>query len=161
MLIFNETNEVTTIDSIVDPILTDTFWVLDLKMQDFTLTPLQSIEEMTSSAIRLNIDGFEFVVPTTWNVLIIDPDTSQLDIVDVSHIPGVDFSAFVYGHTHNNVRPKNITATQYYPSYVSTYPILSKDQMLCHPIAPSTWINIAPTDAYNKYLKNLLAGDLI
>ena len=161
MLVFDNDNEAIIFDSIHTPTDTGFVWVLDLVMMDYTLTPLLVLEETISPSVQLSIDGFSFVLPTNWNMLVVDSETFQLDVIEVSELAGREFFAMVYGPDMTRIRTEVIAVTDYHPNYVNVGPSLSKHQMLCHPISPSAWINVAPSDSYNKYLKNKLAGDII
>ena len=161
MLIFDNNNNAVVLESIYTPTNTEFVWVLDLTIMDYTLAPLLVLEEVISPSIELSIDGFNFVLPTNWNILVVDPETSQLDVVEVSDLAGKEFVALVYGPNKQMIDMEVITVTNYHPNYINVGPSLNKHQMMCHPISPTTWINVAPSDSYNKYLKNKVAGDII
>ena len=167
MLVFDNNNDALILDSIHTPTIADHIWVLDLQMLDFTLAPLLVLEEIVSPSIELMIrtpvipDGFRFVLPANWNILVADPESMQLDVVEIAEVAGKEFRAMLFGPEHSMVDTAVISATDYYPSHHNVGPSLSKHQMLCHPVAPLTWVNVAPSDTYNKYLKNLVSGDLI
>lgn len=162
MLIFQESESISIIDDIKPVLVEDYFWVLDLDQRDFTLTPLNVIESTTSPGVLLLINGFEFTVPTTWNIMIVDPETSQLDISDVGSVLGKNFHSFVFGFDLPIVQMHKIEAIDYVPSHTFYSPSLNKNQMLCHPIDQRMWINLSPADSYNKYFrKTMLSGDLI
>lgn len=130
-------------------------------MRDFTLTQLLVFEELTSPAMQLVIDGFSFWLPTIWNILIVDSETSQLDVVEISALAGSEFEAFTYGPDESKVEPKLVTVTDYKSRMTIVGPSLNKHQMMCHPISPTSWINISPSDTYTKYLKDCVLGDLM
>ena len=161
MLVFDNNSEALILDSIHTPTIADHIWVLDLGMLDFTLAPLLVLEEIVSPSIQLMINGFQFVLPANWNILVCDDESMQLDVVEIAEVAGKEFRAMLYGPKHVMVDTAVISATDYYPTHHNVGPSLSKHQMLCHPVAPLTWVNVAPSDTYNKYLKNLVAGDLI
>lgn len=161
MLIFDDNSKAIIIESIYTPTLSDAFWVLDLEMMDFTVTPLLTLEEIVSPSITLQIAGFSFQLPATWNMLVVDEETSQLDLIESSRLAGKNFSSFSYGPNQWNFSAFPITVTDFSPRHVHTGPSLNKHQMLCHPIGPESWINIAPSDTFNRYLKNRVAGDLM
>lgn len=162
MLIFQESEEIRIIDNIKPTLVDDAFWVLDLDQQDFTLAPLQVIEAITAPSVELLIDGFTFVVPATWNILICDPETSQLDISDVGSVLGKSFQSFVFGFDIPMVELHTIEAVDYLPNHTSFSPSFNKSHMLCHPIDQTRWVNLSPADSYNKYFRStMLSGDLI
>jgi hypothetical protein len=161
MLIFDENNNAILLDSIQGPVLSQYMYVLDLNMMDFTLSPLLVFEEVICPTITLSIDGFDFNLPANWNILISDNETYQLDVVEISELGGKDFSALVYGMEMNNVELKSVRVVDYQPNAQNVGPALNKYQMLCHPINPRSWVNVAPSDSYNKYLKDKVVGDVI
>lgn len=161
MLIFDTHNQPIILENVDTPVLTDDFWVLDLQMEDYTLAPLMVLEEITGRSVELNINGFKFPLPTKWNILIIDPETNQLDVVVLKKVAGKDFYAFVYGPNKSRHDWVHVSVSNYFPSKLNVGPALFKHQMLCHPIDAESWINVSPSDGYNKYLKNKVAGDIL
>jgi hypothetical protein len=161
MLIFDDHSEAIILESIYAPTLTDHFWVLDLSMLDYTLTPLLVLEEIVCPSVTLRINGFDFTLPTNWNILIYAEDTQQVDVVEVGNLAGREFTALVGGPNINSHIPGRITIIDYTPEHQHIAPSLNKHQMLCHPIGPSEWINVSPSDTYNKYLKDLYVGDIL
>lgn len=161
MLIFDNQSKPIILDSIHTPTLTDYFWVLDLSMMDFTLAPLISLEEVVCPTLVLRIRGFDFALPANWNILVYDSETSQLDVVELSEACGREFTALCYGPQKTRHTPAIVSVANYYVEHKNVGPLLNKQQMLCHPIGPDEWINVAPSDAYNKYLKDRAVGDLI
>lgn len=161
MLIFDNESHAVLLDSIHTPVAAEHFWVLDLKIQDFTLSPLLVLEEITCPSISINIDGFVFTLPATWNILVFDQETHQLDVVEVADLPGKEFIALKYGPNMKTHLGALIQAIDYHPQYVSVAPSLAKHQMLCHPVSPEAWINVSPSDVYTKYLREFAVGDII
>jgi len=160
MLIFDNDKAI-ILDNVHTPTATDHFWVLDLNMMDYTLTPLLVLEEVISPSIELMVGGFQFILPANWKVLVADEDTMQLDVVEVADLGGKEFKALIYGPDKPMAELETIVVTNYFPSYKNVGPSLNKHQMLCHPISPTSWINVSPSDSYNKYLKGCTAGDII
>lgn len=161
MIIFDNNHKPVILDSIYNPILTDSFWVLDLTMMDFALAPLNSLEEITCPTVTVEINGFRFHMPASWNILVFSPETLQLDVIDAGSSSGKEFTSFVYGPLERHYSREVIRVVDYDVKYPNIAPALNKTQMLCHPINPRQWINISPSDSYNKYLKDCVIGDLI
>ena len=136
-------------------------WILDLQEKEYRLTRFVFLEEITSPTVVLSINGFSFPLPANWNILIIDNDTQQLDVVELKDVAGKEFLAFVFGPHKARHESAVISVIDYFPSYHNVGPFLSKHQMLCHPIARDAWVNVSPSDGYNKYLKDTVAGDII
>ena len=163
MLIFDDNNRTIILDDIYTPTPTDYMWVLDLQIMDYTLAPLLVLEEIVCSSIQVRIRGFDFFLPAAWNILVYSQETSELDVVEVSDVAGREFTAFVYDISNPNIvryEPGLITVVNYVSEYVNVGPSLSKHQMLCHPISPTEWVNVTPSDTYNKYLKDTVVGDI-
>lgn len=164
MLMFDEEYQPILLDSVYSPILTEYIWVLDLNMMDFTLSPLVNLEEIVCASLELMINGFKFYVPAMWNMLTISEETSQLDVIPMEDLVGREFTALVFGITQTGAikyRPSTVIATDFKLEHVNVAPQLGKNQMLCHPIGPTSWVNVAPSDTYNKYFKDLVVGDII
>ena len=161
MLIFDTNASPIILDSVFVPTVTDHFWVLDMSIMDYTLTPLISLEEVICPSLLLRVNGFEFVLPANWNILIYDRETSQLDTLALKEACGKEFTALVYGPNKTQHSAGVITVVDYFVEYKNIGPLLTKQQMLCHPIGPDEWINASPSDAFNKYLKDRSVGDLI
>lgn len=160
MLLFNEHNQPLLIADIYTPTVNEYMWVMDLTQLDFTLAPMLVFEEVVCSSLQLRINGFEFVVPANWNILVFDPETSQLDVAEISHTAGKEFTALVYGPEKTKPQPATISVTNYFSEYKNIAPSLNKHQMLCHAIGPGEWVSIAPSDGFNKYLKDRALGDI-
>lgn len=160
MLIFDDEAKPLFVDSIHVPTITENFWVLDLDMMDYTLAPLIAFQEIVSTTIIVDILGFQFPLPSFWVMLVFDTETSQVDVVKIKRLAGKQFTAFVYGPQISTAHAGTISVVDLC-GYRHVTPLLNKQQMLCHPINPHMWVNIAPSDNYNKYLKDKTIGDLI
>lgn len=161
MLIFDGNSQPVILDSIHGPTVSEHMWVLDLSMLDFTIAPLQMLEEVICPSIRVMIRGFEFTLPANWNILVYDRDTAQLDVVELAETAGREFTAMVYGPNKSAPSAAIITVTNYFVEHKNVGPSLNKHQMLCHPIGPDEWVSVSPSDCYNKYLKDISVGNLI
>lgn len=161
MLIFDDNSKPIILDSIYTPMVTEHFWVLDLELRDYMLAPLVVLEEIQCPSIALQIFGFSFIVPANWGVLVYDEETTQLDIIESRNLAGKEFTALVYGAKMNLPQPGVISVVDYNPNFHNVAPSLHKHQLLCHPISPTAWVNIAPSDSYNKYLKDIIVADLV
>lgn len=161
MLIFDDNNKPIILESIHGPTVTEHMWVLDLTIMDFTLAPLSMLEEVVCPSIQLCVDGYEFVLPANWNILVYDRDTTQLDVVEISETAGREFTALVYGPNKSRPEPATIIVSNYFIEYKNVGPSLNKHQMLCHPINNDRWVSVSPSDGFNKYLKDAFVGDLL
>ena len=161
MLVFDENDRAIIIDSVTTPLTTDYFWVLDMDIMDFTLTPLLMLEETISPHHTLNVLGFSFKVPTPWYILVYSEETMEVDTAPIKKLSGKDFTCFISGFNTPTVLPGIIRVVDYQVEDISFGPSLNKNQMLCHPIAPEMWILLSPSDMYNKYLKDCTVGNIL
>jgi hypothetical protein len=161
MIIFDENNLPTIVDSIFGPTISEYMWALDLNIMDFTLAPLVMLEETVCPAIQVQIRGYEFCLPAHWSILVYDQDTTQLDVVQLCETGGREFVSFVYGPTKSFPVPGIITATDYFPEFVHVSPSLNKHQMIACAVGADEFVLVSPSDSFNKFLKNTTIGDLI
>ncbi len=161
MLIFDENTRPIIFQSHSDPTPSDYFWVFDLEMMDFTLTKIVFLEDTVGPSITLQVGNFNFDIPSFWNLLIYDPDTSQIDVISLKEACGKSFTALVYGPNTNTVTGVKVVAVDYSPCKSHVYPALNKHQMLCHPIGPDSWVMVSPADSFNKYLRDAVIGDIM
>lgn len=161
MLVLDNENKPLILDSIYTPTLAEYIWVLDLEMMDYTLAPLNVLEEIYAPTMEIMILGFKFLVPTNWNILVVDDETFQLDTIEIAEVAGKEFRALLNGSSVPTYETAVIRATNFFPDHHNVGPSLPKHQMLCHPVSPEYWVSIAPSDGYNKYLKDTVAGDLM
>lgn len=164
MLIYDDENKTIMLDSIYTPTPTTDMWVLDLNLMDYTLAPLLNLEEIISPSIELLICEFKFAIPANWNILVFAEDTLQLDVIEVADVAGREFTAFVADVSHptsTKYLPGTISVTDYQIERLNVAPSLAKHQMLCHPIGPKLWVNVAPSDTYNKYFRDLVVGNIL
>ena len=161
MIVLDNNSDALILESIHTPTIADHIWVLDFNIMDYTLAPLLVLEELECPAVEVRIRGFQFLLPANWNMLVVDDDTYQLDVVEIGDLAGKEFTALVYGPNMSNGELAVVTVTDYIPFAKLVGPFLSKHQMLCHPISPDTWVSVAPSDSYNKYLKELVMCDII
>lgn len=164
MLIFDDHEQTIILDNIYTPTPVDYMWVLDLQMMDYTLAPLLVLEEISCPSIQIRIRGFDFYLPANWNLLVFSEETLDLDVVEISELAGREFTSFVYDISNPRVvkyHPGTVRVMDYKPDLINVAPQLNKHQMLCHPIGPHEWVNVSPSDTYNKYLKEMVVGDII
>lgn len=161
MVIADENSYPIMIDSIDTPLPIDHFWILDLEERDFRLSNLIMLEEITTPVIAFNVSGYVVEAPADWNILIYSPDTSQIDIIEVSELTRGDYSAFLFDHKHNKVMKNVVNVVDYNNYGIVHTPSMNKNTMLCHTAGPHHWVCLSPTDNYNKMLKDCSIGDIL
>ena len=153
MLISNEQSLPIAITSIDEPLDTDYFWVLNLIEQDFQLSNLVMLEEFITPTLTINIGGYPIELPAEWNILVYSEETSDVDMVPISDLTKKTFSLFLLNHKHIKIIENTSKVIDYCSASIIRTPSFNKNLMLCHPVGEMAWIMIAPTDTYNKYLK--------
>lgn len=164
MVISDENSFPILIESIDTPTLTEYFWVLQLALKgemDFTLQPLKMFEEQITPTLEFMIGPYLIEAPTNWNILVYSEETAQLDVAEISDLARSKFTAVVYMHKSGKIEPGPISVVDYHHEAHIRNPTLNKHTMLCHHVGPDGWVCLAPTDNYNKYLKDALVGDLM
>lgn len=160
MNIINQDNKIVKISSIDDSIDCDYFWVLNLQQQDFQLFKLQMLEEFECPTLTIFINGTKIQLPADWNILVYSPETSDVDMVQISDLTKASFDIFLYNPDSSKIVNTSIRVIDYSPSTIIRIPSFNKNSMLCHYVSDS-WIMIAPSDTYNKYLKDVTVGTLL
>lgn len=161
MIISDETSYPVLIDSVDTPTLNEYFWVLELSYLDFMLNRLKMFEEHTTPTLEILVDDYWMEIPTNWNILVYSEETAQLDVAEISDLTRARFTAVLYKHKTGKIVPAPVKVIDYHHEAQVKFPSLNKHTMLCHHAGPDSWVCVAPTDNYNKYLKNKLVGDLM
>lgn len=161
MVISDENSFPTIIESIDTPTICSHFWVLELAEMDFTLNKLKMFEEQTTPTLRFLINGYFVEAPADWNILVFSEETAQLDVAEISDLTRSRFTAMLYEHRTGKIVPGPVQVVDYHREAQIINPTLNKHTMLCHHVGPEWWCCLAPTDNYNKYLKNAVVGDLL
>jgi len=157
------------IENLTSPIGIRHHWIFSGPMCDFTLAPITYLEETTGAAIKIRINNFEFWVPATWNILVTERETCQLDTVAITNCASIMHTAYCFSPTEMHLRTFDIIVVDYAESKSLVHPMINKGTALVHPTGPilktinqtiQTAIVIGPHDLY-KHLTNKVVGDLI
>lgn len=161
MLFFDELKRTIILDSRFTPLSSKYVYVLDLEEKDFFMRPFLIIEEIVAKVVcELEINGFRFMLPASWAVLIGDPDTSQIDATEIYRLSGKHFQLFTFGYNMSYPQLVDVKIINEHHNQRVIVPSLNRKQMLCHPISPDTWININPSvNSCVKLLNNSVIGD--
>lgn len=154
MLISDENNVSVEIKSIDEPTSIDYFWTLDLQEQDFKLSKLVMLEEFLTPTLTIAISGVRITLPAEWHILVYSPETSEVDLVQISDLTKNQYTLFAYNHEKSKVVGKKARVMDYSSATTFRTPSFNKNIMVCYPLGKDSWIMVAPTDTYNKYLKN-------
>lgn len=170
MLIFTDYNKPLIIDSLDTPLVTRHHWVLSGSMKDFKLSNIPYIEETKGPSIEVMVEGFKFVLPASWNIMVVDDDTKILDTVPISNCSTGSHKVLLMSSFDTKVRTAAIQVLDLHPVYSCFHPMVAKGTMLCHPVGPEKRrdgvenilnVLIGPHDLYSKYIKDMTAAELL
>lgn len=168
MLILPDYNKPYILDSLTAPVVVKHHWIFHAPLTDFTLSPITYLEETTSAAIKVRINNSEFWVPATWNILVTERETYQLDTVSIQSCASTKHLAFNFSPDEMKLRTLDVMVIDYVDSMSLVHPMINKGTALVHPVGPSPqgWgkqfqlsVVIGPHDLY-KYLQNKVIGDI-
>lgn len=169
MLVLPDYGRPYLIDSLTAPVVIKHHWVFNAPLTDFMLQQITYLEETTGAAVKLRINNSEFWVPSTWNILVTDRETYQLDTVSVSACASTNHIAFSFSTEEMNLRTLDISVVDYVESIALVHPMINKGCSLVHPVGPTPTFNgkqlqlsvvIGPHDLY-KHLQNKVVGDVM
>lgn len=170
MLIFTDYSRPLIVDSLDTPLVTRYHWVLSGSMKDFKLSTIPYIEETKGPSIEVMVEGFTFVLPASWNILVIDDETTTIDTVPISNCATGSHKVLLMSAMDSKIRKGEIKVLDLHPVYSCFHPMVAKGTMLCHPIGPEVRrdevenilnVMIGPHDLYSKYLKDMSAAELL
>lgn len=156
------------IDSLTAPVVIKHHWIFSGPLCDFTLSPITYLEETSGAAVKLRVNNSEFWVPATWNVLVTDTETYQLDTVGVQSCATVNHPLFIFSPTEMKLRVMNAAVIDHAEHMSLVHPMINKGTALVHPIGPSLNMRekdmqlsviIGPHDLY-KHLAGKVIGDI-
>jgi len=169
MLILPDYNKPYLISSLTSPVVVKHHWTFNAPMTDFMLTPITYLEETTGAAIKVRINNSEFWVPATWNILVTERETYQLDTVAINACATTHHLAFSFSPDEMKLNTLDIMVIDYANSMALVHPMISKGTALVHPVGPAPTSNsgkikqlavvIGPHDLY-KHLANKVIGDI-
>ena len=169
MLILPDFGRPYIIDGYTAPILPKFFWIFHAVMFDFTLAPLNFIEENISTVLKVTINGLNLLIPYNWFILICDPETNQFDWVQINECSIIECHAFLMSTQDTQMRTTPIQIMDLIETDTSYYPIIQKQCALCHPVSKERnrhgvelplSIVISPNDL-SKYIIGKHVGDFM
>ncbi len=168
MLCLPDYNKPYLIESLHAAVAIKYHWVFNAQICDFVLAPIHYLEETSGSAVKVRINNFEFWMPATWNILVTDRETYQIDTVGIQQCAATSHIAFSFSPDEMKLRTLEIMVLDYVDSMALVHPMINKAQALVHPVGPSPKgigkeyqlnVVIGPHDLY-KHLQNKVVGDL-
>lgn len=169
MLILPDYGRPYIIDSLTAPLVVKHHWIFNAPQTDFMLQQIVYLEETTGAAVKVRINNSEFWIPSTWNILVTDRETYQLDTVNISACASTNHIAFSFSPDEMNLRTLDIAVIDYVENIALVHPMINKGCALVHPVGPSPLqhgkhlqlsVVIGPHDLY-KHLQNKVVGDVM
>ena len=84
MLVLPDYGHPYIIDSVSGPVVPKYSWFYDVSLNDFVLRPIRLLEETIGTTVKVRINNFDFNVPASWNLLVVDEDTKLVDTVPIT-----------------------------------------------------------------------------
>lgn len=167
MLILPEYNRPYLIDSLTAPVVVKHNWIFHAPSCDFALSPITYLEETTGPAVRARINNYEFWIPTSWNILVTDTETYQLDTVGIESCASTRHIAFSFSPDEMKLRTLDILIVDFCEEMAVIHPMINKATALVHPVGPSNGpgkilplsVVIGPHDLY-KHIGDKVIGDV-
>lgn len=172
MMIFTDYNKPYILESLSGPIVPQYHWVFSGEMCDYTLAPITILESTTGPSIEFVIEGFTFILPCSWHIMIVDKETTQIDTIPVSHCARSNYTALLFSPHDSKMRECEIKVVDFHENASLVHPILSKGTMMCYPVGPELkaggknednilCINAGPYDLVGKILGDVTVADII
>lgn len=134
MHILNEINRAFDIDSMTNPIVFSHFWSFSGHAMDFMLEPLTYLEETTGVTVTLEVNSRRFEVPATWNVVVVDKETSMVESVPVPTLIAYDHDILLFSPSDSKPNTTRAKAL-----------LMDKKRTVAHPSIPKGSALICPT----------------
>ena len=133
MLVLPDYGHPYIIDSVSGPVVPKYSWFYDVSLNDFVLRPIRLLEETIGTTVKVRINNFDFNVPASWNLLVVDEDTKLVDTVPITQCASSNYSAFMmHPETHD-----------YYVSPVVLLDLMMKESCT-HVMIPRMHMMLAP-----------------
>jgi hypothetical protein len=167
MLILTDYNKPYIIESLTSPIVPEYYWMLSGKMMDFALCPIVYLEETIGPTIEFVVDGNVIHLPTSWYVLIVEPDTGQLDTIPVLSCSKASFSALLFTTQDTKFRHSELRVSNLDDNKSLVHPMMEKGTMMCIPVGPDgatgefMTICAGPYDVAAKHFNGANVADLM
>lgn len=161
MILQDEHGKPLVINEMTNSLKSNYIWCLDLKDADFRLHTIKVLEECECVSLVIKVNDRLVCLPTHWHILVCDPETTQLDAVQVGDLANANFYAMLCGTDIVTPIFAPITVIDYLPAEKHVYPTHTRSIMLCHDVGNGLWMNCSYADAYNRFLKNKTANDLV
>jgi hypothetical protein len=170
MLILPDYGHPYLISSLTAPIIIKYHWIFNAQLCDFVLSPITYLEETTGAAVKIRVNNSEFWVPASWNILVTETETYQLDTVSIQSCASVKHMAYAFSTEEMKLRTLDVMVLDVCENMSLVHPMIAKATGLVLPVGPlSTLANgktvnlsivAGPHDLY-KHIGKKVVGDLM
>jgi hypothetical protein len=156
------------IDSLTAPVVIKHHWIFHGPTTDFMLAPITYLEETTGAVVKVRINNSEFWMPSTWQILVTDRETYQIDTVSIQSCATIKHAAFSFSPDEMRLRTLDVMVIDYAENMSLVHPMINKGTSLVHPVGPTLpapgksyqlSVVIGPHDLY-KHLTGKVIGDI-
>jgi len=134
MVILPEYNFPYIIDNVSGPVVPKFSWFYDASVNDFLLRPINLLEETTGPTVRVRINHFDFDVPVSWNLLIVDDETKMVDTVPITQCASSNYQALLMHPDMHDYHMSPVTLLDLKPRETCTYVMIPRMHMALHPV---------------------------
>lgn len=168
MLVLPDYGKPYLLHSLTAPVVIKHHWIFHAPSVDFMLSPITYLEETTGGAVLARINGSEFWIPSSWNILVTDRETYQLDTVGIQSCASVAHAAFCFSLDETQLRTFDVQIIDACEDMSLVHPMIAKATAYAHPVGPITIrgnqethasVIIGPHDLY-KHLVGKVVGDI-
>jgi hypothetical protein len=103
-------------------------------MLDFTLFPLTYLEETFGAVVSVEFNGLEIDIPYNWHIMISDPETQQLDFIQIVECAANNMQAVAVTPDDGKFRLVDVKIKKVIPQATLVHPMMQKAIAMMHPI---------------------------
>lgn len=122
------------IDDVNGPVIPKHNWFYDADLNDILLRPIRMLEETTGPTVKVRINDFEFYVPVSWNLLVVDDDTKMIDTVQITQCASNNYLAFLTHPNSSSYKLSKIVLLDLEMQRSCVHVMIPKMHMLLHPV---------------------------
>lgn len=167
-IVINEINKPYLIDSLTQPLPLRHHWIFDGHFLDFTLSEINYLEETVGPTITILVAECEIKVPGAWNILIVDRETSTVDVVPISKCAAMEYLAFVFSPEDGKLITEPIKVINWDEKDSCIFPAVGTGTAVVHSIAPgilhgkqiNRGIVLSPHDLW-RWIGGKTIGDIL
>jgi hypothetical protein len=136
MIVLPEYGHPYIIESVSGPVVPKYSWFYDSGVNDFLLKPIRLLEETTGATVRVRINGFEFDVPASWHLLVVDEETKIVDTIQITQCSSSSCEAFLMHPDESSYVTSPIVLLDLYMKRSCVHVMIPRGSMMLHPVGP-------------------------